>query len=395
MNETKTAQLSEPLRILVVEDSQLDRKMIESMLKESPAIASYIFLATNLSEALNILDYNQFHVVILDLDLPDSKGLESLKSIHEKSPDIPIVVNTGAYEDDLGLQTLSHGAQDFLVKGKYNVAILKKVLYYAIERKRLEIELKATMQKLKSTQSQLIQAEKMKIVGSLASGVAHEVRNPLATILYGVNYLKDSLKDKGEKVDSVLDNITEAANKANEIVVDLLNFSSLQKFNFEQENLNQVAEDALSLVNHSLERHNIEVVRDFSAKIPKIKIDGNRVQQVLVNLILNAVHAMGEGGEIHLKTSTAKVSKDMHEVPGNGFKPGEEIVILDVEDSGKGVPEDKLTEIFEPFYTTNRSSGGVGLGLPVSQNIMEMHGGHLSIQNRKEGGARATVIFKA
>ena len=137
------------------------------------------------------------------------------------------MVNTGAYQEDIGLDTLSIGAQDFLVKGKYDSYVLIKSLHYAVERKRIELELKRAYQKIKEAQFQLIQAEKLKVVGGLASGVAHEVKNPLSTLLYGVTYLSKSLSEKDSKIESVLANMKEAINRANDIVTDLLNFSSL------------------------------------------------------------------------------------------------------------------------------------------------------------------------
>jgi len=203
--------------------------MIVAMLTESADYTSFVKSTNNLKGALKLLDEHEFDVVMLDLNLPDSKGFETLSELNKYFPDITIVVNTGAYEDDLGLRTLSFGAQDFLIKGKYNAYVLNKVLHYSMERKRLELELKDAYAKLKEAQSQLIQTEKMKVVGSLASGVAHEVKNPLATILYGAAYLSDHLKMDDDKVKSVVENIKEATHRANDIITDLLDFSSISR----------------------------------------------------------------------------------------------------------------------------------------------------------------------
>lgn len=390
-------QLSKPLNVLIVEDNQVDRKVIESMLKEKSNAISLVKSATTLNDAVGLLKTDAFDVVILDLDLPDCKGEETVKKIYKQFPKVAIVVNTGEYEDDLGLRTLSIGAQDFLVKGKYNPYLLNRVLNYAIERKRLEFELKRAYHQLKSAQDQLVQAEKMKVVGGLASGVAHEVKNPLATILYGVTYLDQNVKIDDEKVKLVLDNIKEATNRANEIITDLLDFSSLNKLTTKKQSINDVVEKSLILVHHECEKNHIKVNKIFEDNVPNIQIDENRIEQVLVNLTLNAIHAMPEGGQLSIFITAQKLSKDLSEIPNinrNGFKPGQEVVMVKIEDSGVGIPQDKIDSIFDPFVTSRRGEGGVGLGLSVSRNIMKNHSGGIIIENREKGGVCATLVFK-
>ncbi|MCA9399520.1 MAG: response regulator, partial [Candidatus Omnitrophica bacterium] len=227
-----------PLKVLIVEDNQVDRHMLESLLSENSANVSFLKSTDSLKAAVNLLDQYEFDTVVLDLNLPDSEGKDTLIKLSQQYPELAIVVNTGAYEDDLGIKTLSWGAQDFLVKGKYTAYGLNKSLHFANERKRLEAELKQAQQKIKDAQAQLVQAEKLKVVGGLAAGVAHEVKNPLATILYGVTYLIQVLKEPDEKVKFVLDNIKDATNRANAIITDLLDYSGLTKLNMEKGDLN-------------------------------------------------------------------------------------------------------------------------------------------------------------
>jgi len=393
----KKMQYTVPLKVLVVEDNEVDRKMIIAMLTESADHTSLVKGTNNLKGALKLLDEHDFDVVMLDLNLPDSKGVKTLSELNKYFPDITIVVNTGAYEDDLGLRTLSFGAQDFLIKGKYNAYVLNKVLHYSMERKRLELELKDAYAKLKEAQSQLIQTEKMKVVGSLASGVAHEVKNPLATILYGATYLSNHLKMDDDKVKSVVENIKEATHRANDIITDLLDFSSISRIEMKGENINEVIEKALSLIHHEFEKNHIKVIKEFKTDIPEIELDRNKIEQVLINLMLNSISAMSSGGQLELRSYTKKLTKDLEEVPGgngNKIKAGENVIIVNVDDVGCGIPDDKKDKIFDPFFTTRRGNGGVGLGLAVSQNIMDNHGGKIYIENKKEGGARATLIFK-
>ena len=388
----------DPLKVLVIEDNQVDRKMLESMLTESEDFTSFIKITDTLKDGIDMLDQHEFDVVLLDLNLPDSEGVNTITDLIAVNSRIAIVINTGAYEDELGLKALSLGAQDFLIKGKYNAYVLNKVLHYAVERKRLEHRIIDTDNKLDSANKQLIQAEKMQVVGTLASGVAHEVKNPLATILYGVTYLSDHAKIDDQNAEEVLKNIKDATNRANEIITDLLDFSSLSKIKLKNEEIYVVIDKVLALVKHQLDKYHVQVNVQKNDDLPLVQMDSNRIEQVLVNLVLNSIFAMDGGGQININTKHATLSDDLNELPNpgkNSFQPGENIVILNVEDNGSGIPEDKLEHIFEPFFTTRRTSGGVGLGLSVCHNIMEIHGGDIVINNKPDGGARATLVFRA
>ena len=388
---------TQPLKVLVVEDNEIDRKVLESMLCEASNNITLLKSVATLVSAIKEIESDTYDVVILDLNLPDSSGPGTLVEINKKFPHIPIVVNTGAYEDSLGLKTLSQGAQDFLVKGKYTTYLLNRSLRFAIERKRLEREIIKTHDELREAQSQLIHAEKMKVIGALASGVAHEVKNPLAVVLYGITFLDHHLKEIDEQSRLVLDNIKEAVDRANLIVTDLLNFASLTKFNLKPENLNEIIEKSLSLVKHELEKNHIEVKKHFQYNLPLVSVDRNRIEQVLINLMLNALQAMNKGGKLLLTTNILNVcdDKEINQLAGSRLNQGDKVVVIDVEDTGTGISSESFSKIFEPFFTTKRGNGGIGLGLAVSKNIMQIYEGYIQMSNRPQGGAKATLVFKA
>jgi len=387
----------QPLSVLIVEDNNIDRRILESMLKERSDYTGLLKATDTLEKTLHLMDEYEFDVVILDLNLPDSHGEETLLKLTKKNPKVAVVVNTGAYEDRLGLRTLSIGAQDFLVKGKYTAYLLNKVIHYAVERKRFEMELKQAYDKLKETQTQLIHAEKMKVIGALASGVAHEVKNPLATILYGVTYLNETLANGDEKVKTVLYNIKDASNRADRIVTDLLDFARLRQLNKEKQSINHVIEKTLSLIKHELDQKHILVKKNLGADLPMLEIDLHKIEQVLVNIMLNSIHAMKHSGELMLTSEVITLSESIEEIPTLHrlhFTPGQRVVSVSVEDAGSGIPPLALEKIFEPFYTTRRADGGIGLGLCVSRNIMDIHQGSISISNREVRGAIAKLHFK-
>jgi signal transduction histidine kinase len=387
-------KLNQPLNVLLVEDSQVDQRILEAMLKDALNQESKLRIVSTYQDAVTQLSQDAYDVVVLDLNLPDSRGEETLTKLNAQFPAITIVVNTGAYEDDVGLKSLGLGAQDFLVKGKYNGYTINKVLYYALERKRLELALKSAYEKLKETQAQLVQSEKMKVVGNLATGIAHEVRNPLATILYGITYLDQYANQTDEKVKLILKNIREATDRANHIITDLLDFARLTRLEKTSCRIIQVVEKSLALVSHEIEKNQIQIHSDFKGVLPNVFIDQNKIEQVFVNLILNAIFAMSQGGEIFIKACMSKPEQLSKFFPDKKFNPEEELLRVDVEDTGCGIPEEQLKNIFEPFFTTRRGKGGFGLGLSVSRNIMDLHEGAITIENRKEGGSRATLIFK-
>ncbi len=397
MFEDRVTEFKKPLAVLVIEDTHVDRHMLETMLAPSTGLTTRLVAVASLKEGMEILAAQDFEVVILDLDLPDSRGEQSLKALRKHYPGVAIVVNTGAYEDDLGLKTLGWGAQDFMVKGKYTAYGLNKTLHYALERKRLEDALKEAYARLQRTQHQLIQSEKLKVVGGLATGVAHEVKNPLATILYGITFLKEHIKERDEKIVCVFQNIQEAVRRADTIITDLLDFSGLSHFKMRRQDVHGLLEKALSLTRYQIDKNHIRVGREFWPEPIYASLDANKMDQVLVNLILNACHAMPDGGDLLLKTEVHCLDERFSGMPFLGeqenFRPGQQVARVVVEDTGVGIKEEDLARVFDPFFTSRRTKGGVGLGLSISRNIVQMHKGCLWLENRSEGGARAHLVL--
>jgi len=390
-------EFKKTLRVLVVENNPLDARLLKSMLVKSSFGEFDAVMTNTLRNAFELLAQREFDAVLLDLNLDDSTGLDSLSTLHAKFPKVAIVVNTGSYRESTGLKAVSSGAQDYLIKGKYKAYGLVKSLYYAVERKRVEEELKLAYLNLKEAQTQLIQAEKMNVIGGLASGIAHEVKNPLATILYGAEFLNTKIPPSDEQIAFTLKSIKEASIRANEIIKDLLDFASLSNLNRQLEDVHQVVERALLLTQHQADKQNIKIVKDFSADLPLISIDRNRIQQVIVDLILNSIFAVQSNGTITIKTHKKIFSTEDNaafSLKEQKIRVGDPVLIMDIEDTGPGIRDELLTKIFDPFFTTRRAAGGVGLGLSVARTIMMNHDGLIGLSNRRGGGAVARLIFK-
>jgi signal transduction histidine kinase len=407
--------------LLIERDVKFTRFLRESL---AALTSSEIDLSTGhtLAEALERLRTRQFEAILLDLCLSDSEGSETFARVHREAPNLPIVILTCYENETFALQALRQGAQDYLVKSKLDGKILTRVVRYAIERKRIELkllaansellrsnhelarsedalrraleEIRAAHQRLKSTQLQLIQAEKMECIGTLAAGVAHEVKNPLQTILMGLAYVSKNIPAGEQSIPSVLDDMRDAVKRADAIVRDLLSLSAARQIEMKPHNVNAVLERSLLFVNYDLIRSRVLVFRELQRDLPLVCLDEAKMEQVFINLFMNAIHAMPAGGDLILRTR-AVVFDEASEVdlPGKKIRPGDRAVVVEIEDTGVGIPSDKLERVFEPFFTTKQNGIGTGLGLPVSKQIVDLHGGVIRLGSGARGGARATIIL--
>jgi PAS domain S-box-containing protein len=256
--------------------------------------------------------------------------------------------------------------------------------------------LKVASDELRSIQLQLIEAEKMKSIGRLAAGVAHEVKNPLAIITMGVDYL-EGVEGTDEVSKEILDEMRSAVQRADNVIRGLLDFAAPRQLEVSDASLTAILQHALMLVRGEMSGHKYKIVTDFAPDVPLLKMDKMKVEQVFVNLMTNAAHAMPEGGTLTVRVYAKQLTGMGENVGGvatEAFQVGDRVVVAEVDDTGSGIPESKLGKIFDPFYTTKPTGKGTGLGLTVTRSIIDLHGGTIEITNRPEGGARATVMFR-
>ena len=243
---------------------------------------------------------------------------------------------------------------------------------------------------LYEAEMQLIQAEKMESVGRLSAGVAHEVKNPLAIIQMGADYLKDVVSP-ADGVHEVIADIEDAVQRADRVIKDLLDFSHNDELQLRPEDLNVVVDEALRMVAHEFVRRNITTQVQLSADNPPVEMDANKIQQVFINMLMNAAQAIGKDGKVSISCATVEFEGDENSAM---FQPGESVLRLTITDNGPGISKDVLERLFDPFFTTKPVGEGTGLGLSVSRNIMELHSGRLAICNAPTGGALVIMDFK-
>jgi PAS domain S-box-containing protein len=294
---------------------------------------------------------------------------------------IPVLFSSNTLKDDLG-----------------NILYIVCTAMDITERKASEEEMRSAYQRLKETQHQLIQAEKLKAIGLLASGVAHEVKNPLGIILQGINYFELKLICQKETEPlGVLAMMKDGVERANVIVNRLLDFSRAKNLDLKLENINIIIEKALDLVKANIKFENIAVILQLDRSIPPVFVDKSRIEQVLVNLFLNAVQALpAKGGKISVR-SYGKILNSEY-IKGSDdtksyFKKGQKVVVIEIADTGLGMPAEIFKKIFNPFVTTKDTGGGSGMGLYVSKNIIDMHEGSIEIESEEDKGTKATILF--
>ncbi|HXE55148.1 MAG TPA: PAS domain-containing protein [Tepidisphaeraceae bacterium] len=253
--------------------------------------------------------------------------------------------------------------------------------------------MRAMHEELIQAQLHLIQAEKMESVGRLAAGVAHEVKNPLAIMSMGLEYLEEAC-GAGAMDPEVVRAMRESVSRADKIIRGLVDFSADRKLDVTPQNLNAMIERALLLVKHELTGSHVNAVTELADDLPPIHLDQTKIQQVFVNLFMNAIHAMSKGGTLTVHTTLLNPGDAQVHAPGEHVDAGHSIVMAQVDDTGTGIPQDKLSKVWDPFFTTKGTGRGTGLGLTVTRKIIELHGGSIRIANRPEGGARVTVLLK-
>ncbi len=225
---------------------------------------------------------------------------------------------------------------------------------------------------LKATQAHLIQSEKLNLLGQLASSMAHEINNPLAIISGNVQLLLMDETDEAKK--KVLKKINDQTERGYTIIHRLLNFSRLPKEDIKTVDVNTMIDETLELINHKILHANVRLERNYGT-VPSISGNPTQIQEVLLNLFVNAVQAMPEGGRLKLIT-----------------RQDDARIVIEVQDSGKGIPDEDLKNIFDPFFTKGKENG-TGLGLFVATQIMALHNGTIEVKSKVGQGTCFVLKF--
>lgn len=240
-------------------------------------------------------------------------------------------------------------------------------------------ELRQSNQQLKESQEQLIQAEKLTSLGELAASIAHEVNNPLSGVLVYTQLMAKKMKGDGMSKENALEYLTKMElelNRSTKMVRNLLDFARQSQPAFRYVNVNEVVNRALDLASNTAKIQQVQVIKELAPSLPDISADFDQLQQVCTNLMLNAIQAMPNGGELTLRTSL-----------DNNF------VKIEVCDTGYGISPENMRKLFTPFFTTKQEVKGVGLGLAISYGIIQRHHGRIDVQSKEKEGTTFTIYL--
>lgn len=310
---------------------------------------------------------------------PVSRLDEGMKRIARG--DLAYVINIPS-DDEMGLlaQTFNSMAKD-IKNYRENMENWTKALEEEVQKKTVEIV---------RAHDQLINAEKLASLGRMAAGVAHELNSPLTGIVTFAHLMLKRIPPEDKQDIEDLEVIIEQANRCSKIIKGLLGFSRKATAEKAMVSVNALVEGTVAMVRNQAKFHNIKINLVLDPSIPPIAVDPNQLQQVFINLLINAADAMNERGQITI--GTRATGGDMPEGLKQGYpQEAEQYVEIEFADTGPGIPEEHLSKIFEPFFTTKPVGKGTGLGLAVSYGIIKKHGGNIFVRSEAGKGARFFV----
>jgi two-component system cell cycle sensor histidine kinase/response regulator CckA len=352
-------------RVLLVEENPVEARFLIGFFDRFGVGEFEVVAASRLSDGIQILKHQRIDVVLLDLMLQDSTGLETLSQFREAMPEVVIVVLTGLDDEAQAIEALKNGAQDYLVKANLNRDVLFRSIRYALERQRAQIERRMLEQRL-------LEGQKLEAIGTLARGVAHNFNNMLTAIIGRSDLILEN--SAGPDTDHVMA-IKRSAERAAQLTRQLLTFSRKQNHELQKVNLNDVISE-IKLLLESTVSHDIALEFRLIAEAATIKGDRQQIGQMLMNLIINARAAMPRGGNCAIQTVADR-----------------EHVSLIVKDTGCGMSAETLAHIFEPFFSTKGIAQAPGLGLSAVYGVVQQHGGTIEAASKPEEGTTFTIRF--
>jgi len=356
-----------PLRALIVEDRAADADLILRELKRGGFVTTHERVET--ADALRAaLDTRTWDIVLSDYYLPTFDAPGALAVLQASGHDVPFIVVSGSVGEDTAVAAMRAGATDYIMKDRLQrlpPAIAKALAEASLRRERLQL------------QQDLARAQKLEAIGRLAGGVAHDFNNVLTAILGSAELLMMDTPP-GEHAREEVEIIRDAAVRAQDLIRQLLAFSARQVLQPVVLDLNALITDVGRMLRRLI-GEDLTLDTDLARGLGPVRADPGQVEQVLVNLALNARDAMPDGGRLVIRTESVDVTDGGDVLPGP-------YALVEVTDTGTGMDAATLARVFEPFFTTKARGKGTGLGLASVYGIVRQSGGHIAVTSAPRAG---------
>ena len=373
--------MGELLRVLIIEDSEDDAILIARELKSGGYDVEY--QRVDSADALGrFCDCQDWDLIISDYSMPHFSGTDALNLVRSKNLEIPFLFVSGTIGEETAVSAMKHGAQDYLMKDNL------KRLVPAAQRELREHEQRKDKERL---QKHVQQLQKFEAIGRLSGGIAHDFNNMIGAIL-GWAELGYEEAQPGTRLRERFEKIREQSYRAAKLTSQLLAFGRRQILQPRNVNLNIFVQEEMSFLGKVLGEH-IDVRIMEAPDLQVIHADPTQLQQVFMNLCLNARDAMAAGGQLKIETRNIEFTEDDPRVPPHA--PPGKYVLLTVTDTGIGMDNVTAERIFEPFFTTKELGKGTGLGLSTVYGIVKQHRGFIYVDSKPGQGSSFRVYFPA
>ena len=344
--------MNEKIKVFLFEDNPMDADLIRLYLGRKANFRFDVDWAERLSTGIERLARKHYDVILADLGLPDSWGLDTFTKVHAAFPDTPIIVLTGLDDEYMALRAMNQGAQDYLVKGELTSELLLRAIRYAIERQKILTELKNRITEIKDLERER---------ENMLSMFAHDIKNALVP---AAGFIERILSGKTENMRERLERIHDGLLTIEHMVTSFLEYARMKAKGYKPHvapcDLDELIRRQIELAMVEAEKKNITIRYEPCEGMPTLDADGRMIKRVVSNLLNNAVKYTGADALVVVKTR--KTDQDLR---------------VEVQDSGQGIPADKLPFLFDAFYRVSQDQKGSGLGLTISKNIVEAHNGQM------------------
>ncbi len=366
-------------RLLLVDDENHFRATLKKRLNKRGFI---VFEAGNGNECQSLMKKEPIDLVVLDIKMPGMNGIEILAWIRTQFQKTEVILLTGHACAADGVEGIKKGAFDYLTKPVEFEHLVQKI-NHALEKQQREEEQKQAAEFKARMEQQMVATERLASLGTLSTGIAHEIDNPLAIIMECTEFMRillnkteDTAFSRKKDFEKAVGKIESAIDRARRITHQLLGFVRQPETIFSQTDLKALISETTDFIKKEAQNKNVEIVLELDKNCGPIWSDAYAIRQVLINLITNALAAVNSGDIITVSVKETDLFAEIR-----------------VEDTGSGIPKENMKKIFEPFFTTKPPGKGTGLGLYVTFGIIKRLGGKINISSEVGKGTIFTITL--